>query len=320
MGEPDVSSEVVGMKAAVIDRFGGPEVFRLADVPVPEPAPGEVLVRTLAAGVNAIDWISRAGHGVAVSAFPAVLGWDICGVVAGRGSGVTALGDGGLVFGMPRFPALAGAYAEYVVAPADQLARVPDGVAVQVAAGAPMAGLTAWQSLFVHGALQRGQRVLVHGAAGGVGHIAVQLARWAGADVTATASGASHGFVLGLGADRVVDYAQVDRLGELDLVIDPRGGSDFARLLGTLRPGGTIVTLKGEAAGQRALAESAGRRAAFTYVGPDGVGLARIAELLASGDLTTTIQQVFGLDDVGQAHRVGEGGHVRGRLVLGVAR
>lgn len=305
------------MRAVVLDRLGPPGVLTAGEVADPVPADGEVLVRVAAAGVNAIDWATRAGMGVPVPAFPAVLGWDVCGTVAAP-AGRWRTGD--QVFGMPRFPALAGAYAEYVVAPADQLARVPDGVDAHTAAALPMAALTAWQSLVTHGGLAPEQRVLVVGAAGGVGHVAVQLAAALGAEVTGTASPANHDFVAGLGARHVVGHDRLDTLaGEFDIVVDPRGGGDFERLLEVLRPGGIAVTLKGEAPGMRELASARGVRAGFTYVQPDGAVLAEVAELMARGRLTAAVEQVLPLAEAARAHEIGERGHVRGKLVLDVS-
>lgn len=304
------------MRAVVMNRLGPPGVLTPQEVAEPVPGDDEVLVRVAAAGVNAIDWATRAGAGVAVPAFPAVLGWDVCGTVAAP-SGQWRPGD--RVFGMLRFPALAGAYAEYVAAPADELARVPDGVDAHTAAAMPMVALTAWQSLVTHGGLAAGQRVLIPGAAGGVGHLAVQLAAAEGAEVTGTASRDNHDFVAGLGARRVVDHDGLDALAGFDVVVDPRGGADFKRLLGTLRPGGIIVTLKGEAPGMRELARESGVRVAFTYVQPDGVVLTEVVNLMARGQITAAVEQVLPLADAAAAHEIGERGHVRGKLVLDVS-
>ncbi|HEX5120971.1 MAG TPA: NADP-dependent oxidoreductase [Pseudonocardiaceae bacterium] len=309
------------MRAAAIDAVGPPDRLRITELPVPVAGPGEVLVRVRAAGVNAIDWATRAGEGVPIGEFPAVLGWDVAGTVVGTGPGVTAFGDGDDVFGMPRFPALAGCYAEYVTAPESELAGRPATVDNRTAAGAAMVALTAWQSLFEHADLGAGQRVLVHGAAGGVGHVAVQLAKLAGAEVIATASARNHDFLRELGADDVVDYTvrqPADVVAGIDVVVDPRGGSDFVRLTGVLRPGGVIVTLKGEQPGHRDHAAAAGARAAFTYVHPDGPVLDRIARLLADGSLRIAVDRTFPLADAAAAHALGEQGHVRGRLVLDV--
>ena len=305
------------MRAVVMDRLGPPGVLTSREVAEPVPGDDEVLVRVAAVGVNPIDWATRAGAGVGVPAFPAVLGWDVCGTVAAP-SGQWRPGD--QVFGMLRFPALAGAYAEYVAAPADELVRVPDGVDAHTAAAMPMVALTAWQSLVTHGELTAGQRVLVPGAAGGVGHVAVQLAAAAGAEVTGTASRANRDFVAGLGAGRVVDHDGLAALaGEFDVVIDPRGGADFERLLAVLRPGGIIVTLKGEAPGTRELARASGVRAAFTYVQPDGAVLTEVANLMAHGRVTAAVERVLPLADAAVAHEIGERGHVRGKLVLDVS-
>jgi NADPH:quinone reductase-like Zn-dependent oxidoreductase len=307
------------MRAAVIDNFGGPDVLRIAELAVPEPGAGEVLVRVRAAGVNAIDWATRAGQGVGVQRFPAVLGWDVAGTVVATGTGVAGLARGDEVFGMPWFPELAGGYAEYLVAPADQLALLPDGVDVLAAAGAGMVSLTAWQTVVEHARVSAGQRVLVCGAAGGVGHVAVQLAKLAGAEVIATASAVNHDYVTELGADRVIDYTAErveDAVRDLDVVVDPRGGKEFDRLLGVLRPGGIIVTLKGQQPGQQEAVAARGVRTGYTYVGPNGSALDEIAKLLAAGQLRIGVERVLPLADVATAHTIGEGGHVRGRLVL----
>lgn len=309
------------MRAVVIDSLGPPDVLRVAELPIPRPAEGEVLVRVRAAGVNAIDWDSRAGNGVPITAFPAILGWDVFGVVDATGPGVTGMAVGDTVFGMPRFPALADGYAEFVAAPATELAVLPGSVDPHAAAGAPLITLTAWQTLFRHAELQAGQRVLVHGAAGGVGHVAVQLAKRAGAEVFATASARNHAFLKELGADRVIDYtttAPEDVLDDMDVAIDPRGGEDFHRLTRTLRRGGIIVTLKGTPPGGAETAAARGIRIGRTYVQPDGAALAEIAPLLADGSLRIAVERVFPLADVAAAHRIGHEGHVRGRLVLDV--
>lgn len=308
------------MRAAVIDAYGPADTLRVADLPVPAPGDGEVLIRVHAAGLNAIDWASRAGQGVGVDAFPAVLGWDLSGTVVTATSG-TGPQPGDEVFGMPRFPALAGAYAEYVVAPADQVVAKPAHVDHRTAAAAPMVGITAWQTLFRHGGLTKGQRVLVHGAAGGVGHVAVQLAVGAGAEVVGTASARNHDFVTGLGATQAVDYSAErveDVVRDIDLVVDTRGGAGSRQLLEVLRPGGIIVTLKGQDDKLDAAARERGLRTGYTYVSPDAEALADIAAQLADGRLRIVLEQTFPLDQVALAHAVGEEGHVRGRLVLDV--
>jgi NADPH:quinone reductase-like Zn-dependent oxidoreductase len=217
---------------------------------------------------------------------------------------------------MPRFPALAGAYARYAVAPEAELAAVPDGLEAVAAAAVPMPALTAWQSLFELGGLEAGQRVLVAGAAGGVGHLVVQLAADAGAEVIGTASARNRDFVLSLGAKDVVAHDMVREVGNVDLAVDPMGGAEYFRMLDVLRPGGIVVTLKGEGPQHRRAAADKGVRAGFTYVRPDAAVLGRLAPLLAEGRLRPHVERVFPLEEVAQAHTLGEQGHVRGRLVL----
>jgi NADPH:quinone reductase-like Zn-dependent oxidoreductase len=306
-------------RGALIDGYGPPEVLRIGRVPLPEPGDGEVQVRVHAAGINAIDWLTRAGRGVSVSSFPAVLGWDISGTVAQIGPGVATLKTGDHVFGMPYFPGLVGGYADHVTAPADSLAVKPSGVTHHSAAGAPMPALTAWQALFDVGGLSPGQRVLIHGAAGGVGHVAVQLAVNAGAEVIGTASTGNQAFVEGLGAHEVIDYSAspVEKAArDVDVAVDPRGGQEALRLLDVLRPGGILVTLKGADARLTQAARARGLRVGFVYVAPDGATLAKLTALMAEGHLRIAVENVFPLDEVSAAHVIGENGHVRGRLVL----
>jgi NADPH:quinone reductase-like Zn-dependent oxidoreductase len=311
------------MRAVIIDRFGGPEVLRLAERPRPEPRPGEVLVRTRYAGINYIDALTRAGNGVTVKRFPAVVGWDLAGTVVALGAGVTRFHQGDAVFGMPRFPALAEAYAEYVTAPAHELALKPAGVDDANAASAPMVALTAWLALFTLGDLRTGRRVFVHGASGGVGHVAVQLAREAGAEVIAAASPAHHDFVASLGASQVVDYAEgaIERVvRDVDLAIDHRGADDFLRMVGVVRAGGAIATLKGANAAGEAAARKKGVRVERVFVQPNGEVLERIAERLATGKLRISVDRTFPLAEASAAHSLVDSARGRGRIVLDATR
>src|SRR5512134_488186 len=210
------------MRAIRQETLGGPEVLRLVEVPRPAPTPTEVLVRTAAAGVNPVDWKTRARGGF-LGDPPFTVGWDVAGVVEEVGFGVTRFAPGDRVFGMPRFPHEAAAYAEYVTSPSRQLARTPDELSDVEAAALPLAGLTAWQSLVETAAVAAGQRVLVLGAAGGVGHLAVQIAKARGAYVIGTARAEKHGFLAELGADEAVDYTSgpvADHVQEVDTVFD----------------------------------------------------------------------------------------------------
>jgi NADPH:quinone reductase-like Zn-dependent oxidoreductase len=261
------------MQAVIMNRFGGADVLHLAERPKPEPKPGEVLIRTHCVGVNYIDTLTRAGKGVPVEKFPAIVGWDLAGAVAALGAGVTRFRVGDAVFGMPRFPRLAEAYAQYVSAPAHELAFKPAALDDATAASAPMIGLTAWLALFTQGDLRAGQRVFVHGASGGVGHVAVQLAREAGAEVIGAASAAHHDFVASLGANLVIDYADgtIERaVHDVDLAIDHRGGDDFVRIVRVMRPGGVIATLKGANPAGEALAREEESALSVSSYNPTG--------------------------------------------------
>jgi NADPH:quinone reductase-like Zn-dependent oxidoreductase len=313
------------MRAVTQDRFGGADVLTVATRPVPTPLPTEVLVRVHAAGVNPVDWKTREGRGMAavLGEPPFVLGWDVAGVVEQVGFGVTTLAVGDRVFGMPWFPRQAGAYAEYVTAPSRQLARTPDALTDEQAAAVPLAALTAWQALTDAADVRPGDRVLVTAGAGGVGHLAVQLAEHLGAHVTATASARNHDWLRALGADEVVDHREPGYLStvkDVDVVLD-LVGADPAGLAATLRPGGTFVAVPGGVSAELAAeAARAGFRATGILVEPDGSALRTIADLFADGSLRVEIADVFPLEDVAAAHEVGETNRTRGKLVLRVGR
>ncbi|WP_043624852.1 NADP-dependent oxidoreductase [Nonomuraea candida] len=316
------------MRAITQDSFGGPEVLHLTDVPRPVPLPTEILVRVHAAGVNPVDWKTRQGSGMAhvLGAPPFVLGWDVSGVVEEVGFGVTTVEPGDEVYGMPWFPRQAGAYAEYVTAPSRQFARKPRTIGHEAAAGVPLAALTAWQALVDTARIERGQRVLIHAAAGGVGHLAVGIARHAGAYVIGTARAAKHDWLRSLGADEVIDYTTTrfeDAVRDVDVVIDLVGdGHDrtSTRSLRVLRPGGLLVAMpSGVAPELLGQAREQGVRATGILVEPDGAALARIGALIDEGELTVEVEEVFPLAGAAEAHRRGEQGRTRGKIVLGVA-
>ncbi len=310
------------MRAIVIDRFGPPEVLHEVELPLPRLSAGEVLVRVEAAGINPIDWLTRSGRGVGVDGFPAVLGWDVSGVVVRNEPPGQEFEVGDEVFALARFPSAAGCYAEYVGVPAEQLVRKPAGASHVEAAASAMVATTASQALFDHGGLEAGQRVLIHSGAGGVGHVAVQLAKAAGAEVVASASARNRRFLLGLGADRVVPYDSEwggAGTGHFDVVIDPRGGDDFKALLRAVGPGGTIVGLKGRRPEYDAAASAAGVRAAYEKVEPDASTLAKVADSIESGTLRPVVERTFALSGARDAHTLGEEGHVRGKLILEVS-
>ncbi len=302
------------------ETFGGPEVLRLAEVERPEPMGTEVLVRVRAAGVNPVDWVTRAGKGY-LDSFPLTVGWDISGVVEETGIGVTRFAPGDDVFGMPWFPRQAGAYAEYVTAPSRQLARKPPGLSHAEAAGLPLAGLTAWQVLVDAAGVEPGQRVLITGAAGGVGHLAVQIAKARGAYVIGTASAAKHDFVRALGADEVIDYRTVDPAGavsDLDVVFDPVGGADVRNWLPTIKPGGVLLPFHTDDAEPPAAAAERRVRIAVVLVEPDGHALEALAALIEAGQLRVEIDTVLPLAEAAKAHEIGERGRTRGKIVLAI--
>lgn len=315
------------MRAVVQDGFGGPEVLRVQRVPRPVPLPTEVLVRVHAAGINPVDWKSRAGGGMAgvLGEPPFTLGWDVSGVVEEAGFGVTTLKPGDEVYGMPWFPRAANAYAEFVTAPARQFARKPAALDHVHAAAVPLAALTAWQAVVDTAHVQAGQRVLVTAAAGGVGHFAVQFARHRGAHVIATAGAARHTWLKELGADETIDYTTTrfeDATTGVDVVIDLVGdGHDHTgtRSLKVLRPGGLLVAVPAGVSPELArAAEAAGVRATAFLVEPDGAALTTIAGLIDAGRVAVEVEETFPLEAVAEAHTRGEAGRTRGKLVLTV--
>lgn len=315
------------MRAITQDSLGGPEVLRLSDRPRPRPLPTEVLVRVHAAGVNPVDWKSRETGGIAglLGEPPFVLGWDVSGVVEEVGFGVHTLKAGDEVFGMPWFPRPASAYAEYVTAPSRQFALKPRTIDHDTAAAVPLAGLTAWQALVDAAHVEAGQRVLIHAAAGGVGHLAVQIAKHLGAHVIGTASAAKHDWLRELGADELVDYTKVrfeDVVSDVDVVIDLVGeghDSTTTRSLGTLRPGGTLVAVPSGVAPE-VLADARGRglNATAFLVEPDGAALTRLAGLIDQGVVRVEVEDVLPLAEAAEAHRRVQEGRTRGKIVLSV--
>jgi NADPH:quinone reductase-like Zn-dependent oxidoreductase len=299
--------------------FGGPEVLTIVEAPEPRPLPTEVLVRVKAIGLNPLEPRLRAGEFPLLGRPPFVLGWDISGVVESAAQ-TWRFRPGDEVFGMPLFPRAAGAYAEFVAAPALHLTRKPASLSHVEAAALPVVGLTAWQGLVDLGGVTPGDRVLIHGGGGGVGHVAIQIAKALGAHVITTAGGSKREFVAGLGADEVVDYTAADFtevVGDIDLVLDTLGGETAARSLEVLRPGGHLVTAVAEEdADLIAKFEAAGRRFSGIGVDPDPVALRGLAELVDQGKLRVHVQETFPFDRIADAHRLIERGHLRGKVVL----
>jgi NADPH:quinone reductase-like Zn-dependent oxidoreductase len=293
------------MRAAIQNSVGGPDVLVIANRPDPTPKASEVLVRVKAAGINPVDGAVRAGHYPLLGEPPFILGWDISGIVEALGAGVSGFRVGDEVFGMPRFPKQAAAYAELTAVPADEIVLKPKGAGHLEAGALPLAGLTAWQGLVRHGRLKSGQRVLIHAAAGGVGHLAVQIAKAHGAYVVATASPAKLGFVRNLGADEVVDYTRgdfTDQVRDIDLVLDPMGGEHAERSLKVVKRGGVLVSLLDVRDETRAKAGARDIRVERMSVVPDREGLLELARLIDANKLTVHVAKSFPLEQAGPAH------------------
>ncbi|WP_210569442.1 NADP-dependent oxidoreductase [Streptomyces sp. GESEQ-4] len=331
------------MRAVRLHEHGGPEVLRYDEVPIPEPGPGEVLARVHAAGVNPPDWYLRGGltkmPGEAEStvSLPVIPGTDVSGVVEAVAADVDGLAVGDEVFGLLRFPSFDGrAYAEYVAAPVSDLARKPAGIDHVHAAGAPMAGLTAWQFLIDVGhdhpspfqearhrptALDADTTVLINGAAGGVGHFALQLAKWKGARVIAVASAAHEWFLSELGADQFIDYTKSrpeELVHDVDLVLDTVGGPHSSRLLRTLKRGGALFPVF---PGEFDEAETAKLdvTVSIAQVRSHGTQLAELGRLLDTGTVRVAIDSTFPLAEARAAHERAARGHIQGKIVLTVA-
>src|SRR5712675_1865153 len=311
------------MKAIRIHNYGGPEVLKYEDAPRPDPKADEVLIRVHAAGVNPIDWKVREGHmkDFWPHKFPLILGWDVSGTVEEVGSGPAAEGRfkiGDEVYSLPD-PTRNGAYAEYIVVRESEVALKPNSLHHIRAAAVPLAALTAWQSLFDTAQLQPGQRVLIHAGSGGVGHFAVQLAKWKGAYVFATASTKNQDLLRELGVDEPIDYTKQkfeDVARDVDLVLDLIGGETQERSWSVLKKGGVLLSLVQPPSVEKA--KALGIRAAFVAVHPNGAQLAEIAKLIDSGELKLTIDRILPLSEVRRAHELSQSGHTHGKIVLRV--
>ncbi|WP_410600129.1 NADP-dependent oxidoreductase [Amycolatopsis sp. lyj-90] len=307
------------MRVVTQQRLGGPEVLEVTETGRPVPGPTEVLVRVRAAGINPVDWKTRA-YGVFMGEPPFVLGWDVSGVVEELGVGTTHFTVGDEVLGFPWFPRQAGGYGEYVTAPARQFVRKPANLSHEDAAGLPLAGLTAWQGLVDIAGVQPGQRVLIDAAAGGVGHLAVQVAKARGAYVLGTASAGKHGFLRELGVDEPIDYHdETATASDVDVVFGLVGEQSDLRWLDAVKPGGLLIAVPGGVSeAVAAKAEKLGVRTSGMLAEPDQLGLLALTELIEKGELRVHVEQTFPLEDVAKAHEVGEGGRVTGKLVLTV--
>lgn len=308
------------MKAIRIHEFGGPDVLELEDIEVPQPKADEVLIKVYASSVNPVDGKIVAGQSQAKfpTKFPLTIGWDVSGVIEQAGNQVRNFSIGDEVYGRP-FPTQNGAFAEYVVIKGSEIALKPRSIDHISAAAVPLAGLTAWQGLFKFGKLEKGQKVLIHGASGGVGTFAVQFAKWKGAEVIGTASADNLAFIKQLGVDQAIDHENQrfeEEVKDVDLVLDLIGKETQQRSLAVIKPGGILVTtvapeFKDEAKEKNIRLESF---TAQSY--PED--LQQIGDLIDQDSVQPVVSAVFNLDEARQAEELVSKHHTRGKLVIKV--
>lgn len=308
------------IKAVRIHAYGGPEQLVYADAPKPEPAADELLVRVHAASINPVDWKVRQGYlkDFIPYQLPMIPGWDVSGVVEAVGSAVTDFKVGDEIYSRPDL-ARDGSYAEYMVLRASEAAYKPQSIDHLHAAAVPLTGLTAWHSLFEAGKLEAGQKVLIHAAAGGVGTLAVQLAKWKGAHVIGTASARNRDFLQQLGVDEFIDYTSTkfeDVARDVDLVFDTIGDDTQERSWQVLKPGGILVSVISPPSQETA--DKHGVRQAYVFIQPNAAWLTEIAGLIDAGAIKPIVETVLPLSEARKAHELSASGHTRGKIVLQV--
>jgi NADPH:quinone reductase-like Zn-dependent oxidoreductase len=305
------------MKAIVINAYGNEDVLNYVEVDCPEPQAGEVLVKVLVAGVNPVDWKIRDGMGERLGLkLPISLGGEIAGIIEKIGDDVSDFQVGDPVYGI--IPS--GGYAEYAIAKVGEIGTKPQSLDFEDAAAIPLGALTAWQAMFDLANLSSGQRILITAAAGGVGSLAVQLAKAKGAFVIGMASGRNEAFVKDLGADEFIDYTQqnfAEVVKGLDVVFDTVGGETFERAFQTLKPGGFLVTAVQFPSVEKA--QEFGIKAARVYCKPNAVQLAAISELVNAGQLKAHVSTVLPIAEVKKAHQLSQSGRTRGKIVLQIS-
>lgn len=311
------------MKAIILKGFGGVEHLHPAEVPEPVIGTDEVLIQAMAISINPVDIKTRSGKGLSqrLKDFdPVILGWDVSGVVKAVGQNVTEFKTGDEVFGMVNFPGHGKAYAAYVAAPASHLALKPRNISFQQAAVSTLAALTAWEGLVDHLKVKKGDRVLVHAAAGGVGHFVVQIAKHLGAYVIGTASAKNRDFVSGIGADEFVDYTAgpiEESIGGIDKVFDNIGGENIGSSFKVMKPGASILSIpSGKNDGVEEKAAAAGFTGCKMLVSSNGHNQAKIAALLESGHIHPHISINYSLEQMADAHLQIETGRTVGKLVI----
>lgn len=305
------------MKAVQIHHYGGPEALVYEDVPMPAINDDDVLIKVEATSINPIDWKVRSGLRKDPNRhLPLILGWDVSGVIERLGKNVTDFQPGDQVYSRPDVTRN-GAYAEYIAVRASEIALKPQSLEYSKAAAVPLAGITAWQGLFTHGKLQKGQKVLIQGASGGVGTLAVQLAKWAGAYVIGTASAKNVEFLRQLGADEVIDYEKEhfeNKLHNIDLVFDTIGGDTQIKSLNVLKPEGILVSTVGIK--DEGMVKARGITGIAYMAQSSAEQLHQLAQLIDQGRLMPIISKTFPLREAAEAQIESEEGHTRGKIVL----
>jgi len=308
------------MKAVLIYKYGGPEELKYEDAPMPVINPDDVLVKVIATSINPIDWKVRKGQHGNDRTFPIILGWDVSGVIEKVGDEVKNYKVGDEVYARPD-PSRNGTYAEYVAVRAKEIYFKPKSIDHIKSAAVPLAGLTAWQGIFEHGKLEAGQKILIHGASGGVGTFAIQFAKWMGAYIIGTASEKNSAFLKELGADEVIDYQKEhfeEKLKDIDVVFDTIGGETQIKSLAVLKPGGILVSTVG-IKDQEAL--KAKNIQDVQYMAQSiPADLKQIAVLIDAGKIKPIISDIMPLTDIIKAHQLSEAGHTRGKIVITVAQ
>jgi NADPH:quinone reductase-like Zn-dependent oxidoreductase len=311
------------MKALILDTPGGVENLKLTELPTPIPKNDEVLVQVKAISINPVDVKTRAGKGIygrIKEEHPLIIGWDIAGIVVETGKDVKTFANGDRVFGMINFPGHGKAYAEYAVAPASHLAKLPLQVGFKEGAAATLAALTAWQALTKHANLEKGQKILIHAASGGVGHFALQIAKHFGLYVIGTSSAKNRDLVLALGANEHIDYKQdrfEEKVTDADFVLDTVGGDNIERSVAALKRGGAVISILGngtEVAAQKAKEQGVEIRSFLVH--SSGEDMNNIAKLLETGAVKPYVENSFPFIKMGDAHLHVETNRTKGKVVV----
>jgi len=310
------------MKAVRIHDFGDRRVLAYEDAPKPEPGPEDLLIRVVGTSINPVDWKIREGHlqPKLKHVLPLTLGWDVSGVVEAMGAEARGFEIGDAVYARPDIQRQ-GSYAEFIAVRHQEVALKPKTLSHIEAACLPLAGITAWEVLIKTAQVTQGQRVLIHAGSGGVGSLAIQLAKFRGAYVITTASAANRQLLLSLGADEVIDYqhqkfAEIAR--EVDVVFDTLGGQVQENSWAVLKPGGLLVSIFSPPSQEAA--KTYGKRGAFVFIGPDAGILRELAKLADTGKLRPVVGAEFALDDIAKAHALSESGHAVGKIAVYVGR